>query len=75
MRKKAKKMGGGAIFTPLYLGSGWMDFFGTHIKMTVRTYTLNLSRSHSCQINKKSPKNRFFKKWALFPQVTINIDL
>ena len=35
--KKSQKMGVWAIFTPLYLGSGWVDFFGTHIKMTVRT--------------------------------------
>ena len=35
--KKSQKMGDGANFTPLYLGSGWVDFFRTHIKMTVRT--------------------------------------
>ena len=35
--KKKPENGGGAIFTPFYLGSGWVDFFRTHIKITVRT--------------------------------------
>ena len=65
----------GGYFHPL-LSRAWVGrFFRDTYQNDCKNLNFNFSQDAFMPDYYKVPKNRFLKKWALFPRVTINIDI